>query len=212
MNNLIFPVSAQSHISKDNRQMPLVTVTANQLPLPSHLLATSPEPPFVEIPGIKSSYNALIASDTLNLLAARLQFSLTITHPPDFLFGGFKNGQWDGIVGQLLRKEADMGASLNAITYARYTAVDFSVPVIYDVTGILIPFPGETSKIMAAFLPFSIEVWIAFISSTFLVYFTLLIEGKINSSRKKFGDHAMWVVGIITGQGNIEKNSVINNY
>ncbi|XP_046441553.1 glutamate receptor ionotropic, delta-1-like isoform X2 [Daphnia pulex] len=179
----------------------LVTVTANQLPLPSHLLATSPEPPFVEIPGIKSSYNALIASDTLNLLAARLQFSLTITHPPDFLFGGFKNGQWDGIVGQLLRKEADMGASLNAITYARYTAVDFSVPVIYDVTGILIPFPDETSKIMAAFLPFSIEVWIAFISSTFLVYFTLLIEGKINSSRKKFGDHAMWVVGIITGQG-----------
>lgn len=51
-----------------------------------------------------------------------------------------------------------MGASLNAITYARYTAVDFSVPVIYDVTGILIPFPDETSKIMAAFLPFSIEV------------------------------------------------------
>lgn len=117
---------------------------------------------------------------------------MTITHPPDFLFGGFKNGQWDGIVGQLLRKvkffeissknffyyrffiikEADMGASLNAITYARYTAVDFSVPVIYDVTGILIPFPDETSKIMAAFLPFSIEV----------IFILLILIEVINNS------------------------------
>nr|CAH0112263.1 unnamed protein product [Daphnia galeata] len=179
----------------------IVTVAEIQLPLPSHLLATSPEPPFVEIPGIKSSYNALIASDTLNLLATRLQFSLTITHPPDFLFGGFNNGRWDGIVGQLLRKEADLGASLNAITFARYTAVDFSVPVIYDVTGILIPFPGETSKITAVFQPFSVEVWGAFFSAILLVYFFLLIEGKINSSRKRIGDHAMWIVGLITSQG-----------
>ena len=73
----------------------LVIVAENQLPLPSQLLATSPEvsnkilinsfhfnlisfliqPPFVEIPGIKSSYNALIAKDTLDLLAMRLKFS-----------------------------------------------------------------------------------------------------------------------------------------
>ncbi|KZS18871.1 Ionotropic glutamate receptor-like protein [Daphnia magna] len=167
------------------------------------MLATSPEPPFVEIPGIKSSYFALIARDTLYLLATRLQFSLTITHPPDFLFGGYKNGKWDGIIGQLLRKEADLGASLNAITYARYTAIDFSVPVIYDVTGILIPFPDESSKIMAALQPFSIEVWMAFFSATFLICLTLSVEGKINSSRKTFGDHIMWVISIITSQGTI---------
>lgn len=104
---------------------------------------------------------------------------LNITHPPDFLFGGFKDGQWDGIIGQLLRnvtlvvfslvlelinltiipsKEADIGASLNAITFARYTAIDFTVPVIYDMTGILIPFPQETSKITASVQPFSNEV------------------------------------------------------
>lgn len=179
----------------------LINVAENQVPLPSYMLATSPEPPFVEIPGIKSSYFALIARDTLYLLATRLQFSLTITHPPDFLFGGYNNGKWDGIIGQLLRKEADLGASLNAITYARYTAIDFSVPVIYDVTGILIPFPDESSKIMAALQPFSIEVWMAFFSATFLICLTLSVEGKINSSRKTFGDHIMWVISIITSQG-----------
>jgi hypothetical protein len=55
-------------------------------------------------------------------------------------------------------QEADLGASINAVTYARFTAIDFTVPVIYDVTGILIAFPEETSKIMASIQPFSIEV------------------------------------------------------
>ncbi|XP_057364910.1 glutamate receptor U1-like isoform X2 [Daphnia carinata] len=190
----------------------LINVAVNQLPLPSHMVATSPEPPFVEIPGIKSSYFALIARDTLYLLATRLQFSLTITHPPDFLFGGYKNGKWDGIIGQLLRKEADLGASLNAITYARYTAIDFSVPVIYDVTGILIPFPDESSKIMAALQPFSIEVWIAFFSATFLICLTLSVEGKIHSTRKTFGDHIMWVISIITSQGVLTSLLAVPNY
>lgn len=106
---------------------------------------------------------------------------MNITHPPDFRFGGLTNGKWDGIVGQLLRKvsiafslfyvsevkkkvffgcgkEADLGGSLNAITYARFEAVDFTVPVLFDVTGILIPFPEETTKIVAVLKPFSFEV------------------------------------------------------
>jgi hypothetical protein len=44
--------------------------------------------------------------------------------------------------------------------------------VIYDVTGILIPFPDETSKIMAAFLPFSIEV----------IFILLILIEVINNS------------------------------
>lgn len=45
------------------------------------------------------------------------------------------------------------------------------------------------------------KVWVAFFISILVLCFTLLVEGKMNSSRKSFGNHIMWLASIITGQG-----------
>uniref|UniRef100_A0A5S6QTR9 Glutamate receptor 1 n=1 Tax=Trichuris muris TaxID=70415 RepID=A0A5S6QTR9_TRIMR len=73
------------------------------------------------------------------------------------------DGTWDGLVGELMRGEADMAVSSLVINRARERVVDFSKP--YMTTGISImikkPDSQQQSSMFSFMQPLSTEVWIA---------------------------------------------------
>ncbi|XP_046459663.1 glutamate receptor ionotropic, delta-1-like [Daphnia pulex] len=61
------------------------------------------------------------------------------------------NGTWNGIIGYLLRDEADLGLVPFAITLERYEAIEFSGRVGGDNTAILVRYPEPSISFTGAF-------------------------------------------------------------
>lgn len=77
-------------------------------------------------------------------------------------------GEWDGMIGELIRKEADLALADLTATYERETVVDFTMPFMNLGIAILFKKPGAPDSELFTFLkPFSIEVWL-YLASAYL--------------------------------------------
>ncbi|XP_046352525.2 glutamate receptor-like [Haliotis rufescens] len=115
--------------------------------------------------------------DILDELALRFNFNYTIVEPSDRIWGAPINdkGDWNGIVGMIVRKELDFGAGPFTITSIRESVIDFTKPFMEDGAGIITRRPdGESQKMFKMFTPFAPIVWgcivIAIIVVSVLLY------------------------------------------
>ncbi|XP_021000130.2 glutamate receptor ionotropic, kainate 2 [Parasteatoda tepidariorum] len=99
--------------------------------------------------------------DLLDKLASKHHFQYTIREVVDGNHGKrLDNGSWNGMIGELLRKEADIAIADLSITYEREEAVDFTMPWMTLGISILFKKPDKKSPPMFSFLqPLSLEVW-----------------------------------------------------
>ena len=74
-------------------------------------------------------YSGMIP-DILSSLRETANFSIDWTIPPDGMYGALENGTWNGLVGMVLRGEADLAAAGLAVTHERSNAVDFAFAFI----------------------------------------------------------------------------------
>lgn len=94
-------------------------------------------------------------------LSKILNFTFTIYRAPKDGYGGYKDGKWDGMVGEVVYDRADMALADLTITNERQTAVDFTTPFISLGISILFTKPmKEPPALFSFFDPFSFEVWI----------------------------------------------------
>ena len=69
--------------------------------------------------------------EVLNILAAKLNFTLKIIPSVDGKWGGMdSNGTWNGLMGMLIRREADIVAAALTITKERLDVTTFSVTLL----------------------------------------------------------------------------------
>ena len=74
--------------------------------------------------------NTGIFVDVFKELSQRLNFSYTVTKPPDGEWGVLKSdGSWSGMVGQLETKEVDLAVADFTVTEERSKAITFSNPL-----------------------------------------------------------------------------------
>ncbi|XP_013785975.1 uncharacterized protein LOC106470002 [Limulus polyphemus] len=88
-----------------------------------------------------------------------LYLTITVLHryklktSPDHEWGILANGKWTGMMGMLIRNEADVALGPFALNYDRYKAVEVTTPVIMSHTAILVnyqkPKPDAYSYIYA---------------------------------------------------------------
>ncbi|XP_012989320.2 glutamate receptor ionotropic, delta-1 isoform X2 [Esox lucius] len=98
--------------------------------------------------------------DVLDALAKILGFKYEIYQVADSKYGSqLPNGSWNGMIGELINKRADLAVSAITITPERESVVDFSKRYMDYSVGILLRKPEEKINIFSLFAPFDLAVW-----------------------------------------------------
>ncbi|CAC5406414.1 unnamed protein product [Mytilus coruscus] len=123
------------------------------------LISTLPWPPFVILDNKTKQYSG-ITIELLKELSYSLNFTYEIKPPPDGKWGvGSDNNTWNGMIGQLQRREIDMIAAPLGIQSHRETVMDFTHPYYYEFSAILMKKPNPNDTRWATLLdPFSPKV------------------------------------------------------
>ncbi|XP_066984771.1 glutamate receptor ionotropic, kainate glr-3-like [Macrobrachium rosenbergii] len=106
--------------------------------------------------------------DVVKMLSAAINFTYEIV---PFISYGYllPNGSWNGLVGAVLKKEADMALGPLAITYERSRVIEYTVPIFVDYLRIQAK-RGDTEVDPWSFvMPFNKEVWASLFGSLALV-------------------------------------------
>ncbi|XP_046461477.1 glutamate receptor ionotropic, delta-2-like [Daphnia pulex] len=128
-----------------------------------------------------------LLSNQLLYLSAKLNFTFDIFASRENTNGvKQKNGTWNGIIGHILRGEADLGLVPFAITLERYEAIEFSGRIGGDGSGILVKYPDPSVSFTGAFDVFSVGMWIGWIISG-LVIVVISISLAYVTKRQSFG-------------------------
>lgn len=120
--------------------------------------------------------------DIIDELSKILHFNYKFKLVDDGAYG-IKNeeGEWNGMIGELIRGEADIAIVDLTITSKRAEAVDFTLPFMN--TGISILFKKPTTKVTTLFSflsPFSMVVWIYVVGAYIGVSAILFIVGRLS--------------------------------
>ena len=100
--------------------------------------------------------------DVLDIVSQDLNFTFEIKIAPNGYWGSKINGTWNGIVGLLYSREADVSFAPLAITPQRKTAMDYAeVPVVFDShVGIYKTPPPLQNTLYLYLKPFQNNVWL----------------------------------------------------
>ncbi|CAG2206005.1 unnamed protein product [Mytilus edulis] len=143
------------------------------------LISILPWKPYVEIDEVTNEYKGL-SIDVLKELSRRLNFTYELISPPDGKWGvASGNNTWNGLFGQLQRREVDLVAAPLATDAHRETVSDFTLPYYYEKSGIIIkkPDPSYSTKL---FDPLNPMVYICIGISLPVTTFFLFLFEKFN--------------------------------
>lgn len=122
-----------------------------------------------------------LAMDLLRMLESDLGFKADLHVVKDGKYGGFdrKTGLWNGLIGALMRGEADMAVADLTITDSRSQVVDFTQPYLHVGLGIIVSVEKDRQEWLLRFLePFSTELWMITIATINIVFLLLWILDK----------------------------------
>ena len=130
-------------------------------------------------------------------------FTVKWINPADGYFGApVGNGSWNGMVGQVKRREADIIVTGLAVTFVRSTVADYSIPVLDEKTTMVILNPAFVSNQeeinFTAFLSvFTLESWLllAFLLFLLATFNFLIWRTTMQTSRRSFTEDINESVG-----------------
>jgi glutamate receptor, ionotropic, invertebrate len=119
--------------------------------------------------------------ELLEKISEICEFNFTIHIVEDGYMGSYVNGKWNGIVGELVEKKADLAVAGLTISFQREHAIDFTIPFLNLGISILYKRPKKVKPDMFSFLaPLSTELWIYMLAAYLLVTFMLLVVGRFS--------------------------------
>ncbi|KAF0301154.1 Glutamate receptor 1 [Amphibalanus amphitrite] len=149
------------------------------------------EPPFImQLKGedaINKTGNDLLVGyckDLADLLAKEIGFTYEMRLVKDKRYGAVNTsveGNWDGIIGELVRREADMAIAPLSISLRREQAVFFTKPFMTLGISIMIKKPIRKNPGFFSFLnPFSREIWLCVVFAYFGVSIVLFLVSRFS--------------------------------
>ncbi|XP_061589172.1 glutamate receptor ionotropic, NMDA 3A [Cololabis saira] len=115
--------------------------------------------------------------DLLGKLAEDMGFSFDLYIVGDGKYGGFKNGRWTGLVGDLLSGAANLAVTSFSINSARSQVIDFTSPFFSTSLGILVRTRDTAAPIGAFMWPLHWSMWLGiFVSLHVTAVFLTLYE------------------------------------
>lgn len=145
--------------------------------------------------------------------------------PPDNSWGAeISDNVWNGMVGQLQRKEVDIVATALTVSSQRETVMDFTHPYYYEVSSMIIKKPDSQSGRWRKLLdPFSPTVFLCIGILLPVISFLLFIFEKNNPYYRKirrekirglhhFSDSFWYIYGSLLTHGMIIRNDNMSIY
>uniref|UniRef100_A0A8C9TDI3 Glutamate receptor n=1 Tax=Scleropages formosus TaxID=113540 RepID=A0A8C9TDI3_SCLFO len=124
--------------------------------------------------------------DVLDALAKMLGFKYEIYQVADSKYGSqLPNGSWNGMIGELISKRADLAVSAITITPERENVVDFSMRYMDYSVGILLHKPEDKINIFSLFAPFDLAVWACIAAAIPVVGVLIFVLRRIQSLRNQ---------------------------
>ncbi|XP_067881332.1 glutamate receptor ionotropic, delta-1-like, partial [Heterodontus francisci] len=128
--------------------------------------------------------------DVLDALAKNLGFKYEIYQAMDHKYGSqLPNGSWNGMIGELINKKADIAVSAITITPERESVVDFSKRYMDYFVGILLKKPEEKINIFSIFAPFDLAVWACIAAAIPLVGVLIFVLNRVHVVRAQTPTH-----------------------
>ncbi|XP_069680015.1 glutamate [NMDA] receptor subunit 1 isoform X2 [Periplaneta americana] len=126
--------------------------------------------------------------DLLKELAAKINFTYTLSLSPDGQFGSYiiKNSsvggkkEWTGLIGELVNENADMIVAPLTINPERAEFIEFSKPFKYQGITILEKKPSRSSTLVSFLQPFSNTLWILVMVSVHVVALVLYLLDRFS--------------------------------
>ncbi|XP_018027085.1 ionotropic receptor 93a [Hyalella azteca] len=108
--------------------------------------------------------------DILNEIGRRLNFTYEVIPPPEInKFGVLENGRYNGMMGQITRKEVLVGCGAFTVTNLRKQVVDFTTVIDKQPYTYMIARPKELSRVLLFVEPFTSDTWILIAIATLLM-------------------------------------------
>ncbi|XP_009584210.1 PREDICTED: glutamate receptor ionotropic, delta-2, partial [Fulmarus glacialis] len=140
--------------------------------------------------------------DVLEALATYLGFKYEIYVAPDHKYGSPQDdGSWNGLIGELVFKRADIGISALTITPDRENVVDFTTRYMDYSVGVLLRKAEKTVDMFACLAPFDLSLWACIAGTVLLVGLLVYLLNWLNPPRLQMGSmtsttlyNSMWFV------------------
>ncbi|XP_020499104.1 glutamate receptor ionotropic, delta-2 isoform X2 [Labrus bergylta] len=148
--------------------------------------------------------------DVLDALSNYLGFKYEIYVAPDHKYGSLQpDGQWNGLMGELVFKRADVGLSALTITPERESVVDFTTRYMDYSVGVLLRKAERTMDMFACLAPFDLSLWACIAGTVLLIGILVYLLNWLNPPRLPMGSvssttlyNSMWFVyGSFVQQG-----------
>ncbi|XP_042334671.1 probable glutamate receptor [Sceloporus undulatus] len=176
---------------------------------PTMYITTILEDPYVMARGTELEGYCM---DLLEKLSQMLHFKYKVGVVKDGKYGILSpNGNWSGMIGEVVRKEADLAVAPLTITSIREDAVDFTQPFLHTGIGILLEKESslEEASLFHFLTPFSKETWggifIAYLLSSLCLFLAARIspcEWEGNEDMRFTFLNSLWFgAGAFTLQG-----------
>ncbi|KAL8590665.1 Glutamate receptor ionotropic, kainate 1 [Nucella lapillus] len=120
--------------------------------------------------------------DLLNELATMVGFRYRIYLVPDGNYGNADDdGEWNGMVKELIDLRADLAVAPLTINYVREQVIDFTKPFLNLGISILFKMPRREKPGLFSFLsPLAVEIWLYVIGAYLLVSFTIFVLARFS--------------------------------
>ncbi|KAK5614621.1 Glutamate receptor ionotropic, delta-2 [Crenichthys baileyi] len=148
--------------------------------------------------------------DVLDALSNYLGFKYEIYVAPDHKYGSLQpDSQWNGLMGELVFKRADVGLSALTITPERESVVDFTTRYMDYSVGVLLRKAERTVDMFACLAPFDLSLWACIAGTVLLIGILVYLLNWLNPPRLPMGSvssttlyNSMWFVyGSFVQQG-----------
>ena len=121
--------------------------------------------------------------DLLRLLMRDIGFFVSLRMVKDMKYGGLDRatGRWSGLIGEVVRGEADMALADLTINQQRAEVVDFTHPYMDAGMGVMVKtFRRDKSNLTGFMHPFAMTLWVAIVVTINVVLLCLWLLERIS--------------------------------
>ena len=163
----------------------------------SHIVVTTVPYSYFVIPRYDNTTNRIVYSglcfDIINYITNKYNLTYEVKQHHQYIWGmKLNNGEWNGMIGELVKGRSELAANDFTINYDRAEAVEFSAP--YSNDAMILVLRHHHEEPFGVFQPLEQFVWICCVGTTTvvgIVFFNLMVNLNTMEGRMRRWNYSL---------------------